>query len=274
MPAGQFAPSRIHLDYPEWAPPAVGDTGKPWVWNNSTGKYEQVSGVTFASGVATLSTALVVGAIRPASDSANSINFQNSAGNFNNVEIDTTNQALILKNSQTRMVLGGYAPDKRYFCIWIGNNKSATSSIQDSVFNAIDDGSVERNVFFNAPGATGKLFFRQNNGTFMSIQSNRMQISISSSEIGDASARLNIAADAANKKALVLFAAASQTANVFESQDNNGVVQFGLSATGRILTNQAVTNTNTPTGPTTKALPVYHASGTFQGYIPIYANPW
>lgn len=42
MPAGQFAPSKLHIDYGEWTAPAIGstDTGKAWVWNNATAKYE------------------------------------------------------------------------------------------------------------------------------------------------------------------------------------------------------------------------------------------
>ncbi len=42
MPAGAFAPSKLHIDYGEWTPPAIGsaDNGKAWVWNSSTAKYE------------------------------------------------------------------------------------------------------------------------------------------------------------------------------------------------------------------------------------------
>lgn len=91
MPSGQFVPSRIHLDYPEWTPPSVGDTGKPWVWNNATQKYEQVSGVTFASGVATLATALVAPTWRPAADSGTALKIQNTAGNVDVAIADTVN---------------------------------------------------------------------------------------------------------------------------------------------------------------------------------------
>lgn len=90
MPAGQFAPSRLHLDYPEWTPPQVGDTGKPWVWNNATQKYEQVSGVTFTSGVVTLATALASPAWRPASDSTTALKIQNAAGTMDVAVANTT----------------------------------------------------------------------------------------------------------------------------------------------------------------------------------------
>lgn len=42
MPAGAFAPSKLHIDYGEWTKPAIGsaDTGKAWVWNSATAKYE------------------------------------------------------------------------------------------------------------------------------------------------------------------------------------------------------------------------------------------
>jgi len=35
MPVGAFVPSRIHLDYPEWQTPVIGDTGKVWAYTGS-----------------------------------------------------------------------------------------------------------------------------------------------------------------------------------------------------------------------------------------------
>lgn len=61
----------------------------------------------------------------------------------------------------------------------------------------------------------------------------------------------------------------------------NWLVDFGTTATafgilrdGKIATNQAVVNTNTPSGATVQALPIYDASGTLLGYIPVYAAVW
>lgn len=43
---------------------------------------------------------------------------------------------------------------------------------------------------------------------------------------------------------------------------------------GKLKTNQATTNTNTPSGATAKQLPIYDVAGTLLGYIPIYASAW
>lgn len=64
------------------------------------------------------------------------------------------------------------------------------------------------------------------------------------------------------------------TATALEVIDSGSVIQFAIGATGKILTNQAATNTNTPSGATAKALPVYDAAGTLLGYAPLYAAPW
>lgn len=35
MPTGEFVPSRIHYDYPEWQAPGGSDSGKVWAWNGT-----------------------------------------------------------------------------------------------------------------------------------------------------------------------------------------------------------------------------------------------
>lgn len=67
---------------------------------------------------------------------------------------------------------------------------------------------------------------------------------------------------------------AGQTSHLTEWQDSTAAVQFAIGATGKILTNQATANTNTPAGATAKALPIYDAAGTLLGFIPVYAAQW
>jgi hypothetical protein len=43
---------------------------------------------------------------------------------------------------------------------------------------------------------------------------------------------------------------------------------------GKIRTNQAAANVATPAGATAYQLPIYNASGTLLGYIPVYAAAW
>ena len=84
---------------------------------------------------------------------------------------------------------------------------------------------------------------------------------------------LHHAPDAASTP-LKLVAATSQTANLAEVQDDSSNILFAVGADGKLRTNQATANTNTPSGATAKKLPIYDASGTLLGYIPIYASAW
>jgi len=50
--------------------------------------------------------------------------------------------------------------------------------------------------------------------------------------------------------------------------------QFAVGSDGKIRTNQAAANVATPSGATAYAMPIYNASGTLLGYIPVYAAQW
>lgn len=74
--------------------------------------------------------------------------------------------------------------------------------------------------------------------------------------------------------ALTVRGATAQTAHLLSLTDISAVIQFAVGASGKLLTNQAVTNTNTPSGVTAKAMPFYDVAGTLLGYAPLYAAPW
>jgi hypothetical protein len=74
--------------------------------------------------------------------------------------------------------------------------------------------------------------------------------------------------------ALTVRGATAQTGHLLSLTDISAAIQFAIGAAGKILTNQAVTNTNTPSGATAKALPFYDAAGTLLGYTPLYAAQW
>lgn len=119
MPSVIYVPSRVgEGHFTDFQSPAVGatDNGKFWAWNSATSKFEPVtiatvtpggssthvqrnnggvfagdSGFTYdGAGKATLSAALVVPAIRPASNSTTALQLQNAAGTAI-VTVDTTN---------------------------------------------------------------------------------------------------------------------------------------------------------------------------------------
>ena len=91
---------------------------------------------------------------------------------------------------------------------------------------------------------------------------------------GDSSPNGWVQAAAAGHTAFLVKEYASQTADPFQVQNSAAAVQFAIGAAGKILTNQAVANTNTPSGATSKAMPIYDAAGTLLGYMPVYASTW
>lgn len=62
--------------------------------------------------------------------------------------------------------------------------------------------------------------------------------------------------------------------NAFYVRSSAVAIQFGIASNGSILTNQATSNTNTPSGATAYKLAIYNTGGTLLGYAPIYASAW
>ena len=83
-----------------------------------------------------------------------------------------------------------------------------------------------------------------------------------------------VANGGASNVGLLVKGSASQTADLIQAQNSAGAIQFAIGAAGKMLTNQAVTNTNTPSGATARAMPFYDAAGTLLGYAPLYAAQW
>lgn len=73
---------------------------------------------------------------------------------------------------------------------------------------------------------------------------------------------------------LTLTAGSGQTGPIIRAENSSNTIQFAVGVDGKLLTNQAVANTNTPSGATVKAMPFYDVAGTLLGYAPLYAAPW
>jgi hypothetical protein len=66
----------------------------------------------------------------------------------------------------------------------------------------------------------------------------------------------------------------AQSANAYQAADKDGTPIWAIGPTGQQKTNQATANTNTPSGATAYQLPIYNASGSLLGYVPIYGSAW
>jgi hypothetical protein len=81
-------------------------------------------------------------------------------------------------------------------------------------------------------------------------------------------ANLLILAKVATAIPLTAKGAVGQTANLFQCVDSAGNTKFAIEADGDIRTSRA--SPATPPGSVTAKLPVYDASGTLLGFLPIY----
>ncbi len=88
-----------------------------------------------------------------------------------------------------------------------------------------------------------------------------------------------VRATASNKNITPIYAKvaaspASTDAPALDIVTSAGARMFAIGPTGRIMTDQAAVNTNTPSGATVKALPIYDNANALLGYIPVYAAAW
>lgn len=131
------------------------------------------------------------------------------------------------------------------------------------------NGSLSRSSGVIVGGGTNGLYL----GGFNEMGFKQQNVNVLTiGGIGDPT--LLITSPNAAKAAITIQGAASQSANLMTLQSSAAAVQFAIGAAGKVLTNQAVTNTNTPSGATAKAMPFYDASGTLLGYAPLYASTW
>lgn len=86
-------------------------------------------------------------------------------------------------------------------------------------------------------------------------------------------AQLQITNASTTTRTLIAQAASSNARNIIEAKESSTVV-FGVGVGGKMLTNQAAANTNTPSGSTAYQLPIYNTAAALLGYIPVYAAAW
>lgn len=108
MPVGAFVPSRIHLDYPEWQAPLIGNVGQVWAYDGTgyvptsflLASAVSVYGLTLASAAdaAAARTALALG-------TAATLNVGTSANNV--VQLDGTGKLPAVDGSQLTGISGG-----------------------------------------------------------------------------------------------------------------------------------------------------------------------
>ena len=341
MPAGTFAPSKLHIDYGEWTKPAIGstDTGKAWVWNNATAKYEPAAytpvapggsttqvqynnagafagdaGMTYDAATDRLTVAggLVAPSMRPASNSTTALQWQNAAGTAI-VTVDTT-------NGRIKVGTAG-APGATIDVDGLPDAVPALRLVSQvnadlMVLTKSADGNIAT-IALTSPTGNGFVLTNTSTGTFLSNNPNYGYSSVLSHSVDAPSinagrfsatqnrtakgtnANLTIGIEASASSAITTSGvfgyavrATASTKNItpLYARTGSGAVDsdaaavdvvnsaltrlFGITPTGRLMINQAVTNTNTPSGTTAHAMPVYDIAGTLLGYMPIYASQW
>ena len=254
----------------EWAPVSVSPGG-------SSGQVQYHGGSGFAghsgfiydgAGKMTLATALVVPAIRPSLDSNASWKLQNAAGTTDVVTLDSTNglvQFRIAKSSVFRAVATSQPGMIRNDSIMEIQSSDGASIYWD----LRNDGQPR----FYSQMSMGAGCVTYGNIDFWAGGIRRAEVT-NVPLLQPNTTNFLIHTIAATNTGLIIRGATSQSANLQEWQNSGNTVQFAVGPTGKILTNQAVSNTNTPSGATTKAVPLYDIAGTLLGYFPLFASLW
>lgn len=188
---------------------------------------------------------------QPASDSTTALQMRDASGTAV-VTVDTTSGTITIQNASGALTFADYGI-AAYFRI--GGNANLVFS---------NDGLGSRSYFFQGSAVdmsstTFQYMSTQvwNGAATLSKSGNYIQLQLAAATI-----------------ALSVKGAAAQSANLQEWQDSSASVMLALGPTGQIKTNQAASNTNTPSGATAKQLPIYDTNGTLLGYIPIYGSAW
>ena len=241
---------------------------------NNGGGFSGDNGFTYAgSGVATLSNRLVVPVLRPASDSVTAIRFQNAAGTKDAVTVNTINgsvaftsfsdEVMSLKSSQS--ALGAWK-------IWYGTpgNYEGRLKIGIGTNPNVWVLSLDQSGTVSTPNILAAPIF----GTTITGRGDAIQILSWLNTGGNFNGTLKIGQEYPNGVFGIICYIGQLSGSTFKIGNNSGATLFSVDYLGRIQTNQAVTNTNTPGGATSKALPIYDTAGALQGYIPVFANQW
>lgn len=224
----------------------AGQDGLALLWNQSTGKFVMGSaGVSAHSGLSGLTSGddhTQYALLTPTSSSRNAIQPSGS-----------TIVPLSIKGAASQSAnLVEFKNSAGTVLTWIDSNGYLGRS------SGVIVGSGTNGLYL---GGFNEMGFRQQNINVLTIG-------------GAGDPTLLITSPNAAKAAITIQGASSQSANLMTLQSSAAAVQFAVGASGKVLTNQAVANTNTPSGATAQALPFYNASGTLLGYAPLYASTW
>lgn len=232
---------------------------------NLSGVFAGDAGMTYdaANDALTVSGRVVTGVIRPPSDGTLAIQFQ-TAGGSTVMAINTTNQRVkagVFVSPGAGAVLnpGGTRTDS-YF-EWLKPDNSLAWHIRNDGVAIFGTGMSVQSQFQTYAGVQfwgGSLGRAEANSPLITPFTTKVELTtVSAGNLG-----------------LVIKGAPSQTGASFRVVNNSDVVQFEIQPDGKLRTNQAANNTNTPSGATAKALPIYNTAGSLEGYIPVYGSPW
>lgn len=255
---------------------------------NSSGAFAGDAGMTYdaTNDALTVSGRVVTPIIRVVSDSAAALKIQNQGGTSDVLTVDTSGNTIITKHVKAAAAntydVGASSVDYR-------NCYSRT---------LISGG----NLAITAGGGGGQITFTANASTTVATWTSSLVKFSRNVDIGDVGNSCNLTmygnvtvgdpagagrthgfhglttftpGVTASGAILTVKDNASHTSgNAQEWQTSAGAVNFAIGADGKLKTNQATANTNTPSGATAKQLPIYDQAGTLLGYIPVYGSAW
>lgn len=282
-------------DFGDVTPPTAGDNGYAFVWNhalgravwtamsgggtpggsttqvqyNNGGAFAGDAGLTYdpATDALTVVGRVVTPIIRPASDSTDATGFNTAAG-VRVFTVDTVNlgvsAASFVAAGTSPATAGAFRAPNNVAIVW--RNAANNGNVSGFLLNT-------SNEFYCGNGAL--ILFSAGGAPTMYVTNNNGLVNIGNgTNFPSSTDGKFFVKGGSDIRQFVVRGHTTQNANLTELQNSGSAIQFAIGGDGKLKTNQAVTNTNTPSGATAKAMPIYDASGTLLGYTPLYASLW
>jgi hypothetical protein len=176
------------------------------------------------------------------------INNQTLASSALDITCDTGSPLSIPSGKLISAIKGGTTEATKYYSIISGTSESLAATEDVFIAGYYDPGTSTPPVAADAKKAGMAVAYRRNDNA-------------SAIDGGGFEVRKRAAAN--NSDAVVMV-----------HNGTSAVDTLLIRSEGGIGVNNAVANTNTPSGATSNALPIYDEAGSLIGYIPIYAAQW
>lgn len=250
---------------------------------NATG-FSDSNGTRILAVDATGKTVRILGVASPTNGTASEKLLLENVGSNSKISISHVYQPAVSTDLWRFSCVSDVPSGNANMTLSFGNKNGAAGFLLDAGLQFTTSGAVinqystytafilpqTKPLIIQQAAAVGNYFeFNINNGFIVKTQYGAKAIFSVNQSVG-----VFVESSTTTTTAVDIKSVSGQTASLIRVKNSANTEMFAIGANGEIRTNQAVANTNTPSGATLKAVPLYNASGTLDGYIPVYAIPW